>query len=125
MSATTSARNVGAVGPADAGPAQTVFAVCVALVSVSVPAPVIGEPPTVNSAGAASATLVTVPEPGTDADTAQTPPTNWMTSPLDAPAVLICERASDPVIVEKLGALCGADQPSETTLPLTDCAVRI
>ena len=44
------------------GDAYTKFAVCVFFVKVKVPAPVTGDPVTVNSAGAVKPTLVTVPE---------------------------------------------------------------
>jgi len=50
--------------PADPlGLAYTIFAACDALAIVNVPAVVIGDPVTVNSAGADNATLVTVPPP--------------------------------------------------------------
>mgnify|MGYP000724067725 CR=1 FL=1 len=63
MSPATSARNVGAAALPDAGPENTRFAVCVASEPVSVPDVVTGEPVTVNMAGNASDTLVTVPKP--------------------------------------------------------------
>ena len=65
MSARTSARKVGSATPPEVGPAQTVFAVSVALPIVIVPAVVTGDPLIVSSAGTASPTLVTVPVPVT------------------------------------------------------------
>src|SRR6516225_6008495 len=63
MSAATSARKAGAAGAPVVGPAHTVLAVSVALVAVSVPDPVTGDPVTVNSAGKLKPTLVTEPAP--------------------------------------------------------------
>jgi hypothetical protein len=62
-SAIPSARKVGAAAPPDAGPAKTVFALCVASVPVSVPLVVTGDPLTVIIEGNDRATLVTVPPP--------------------------------------------------------------
>lgn len=63
ISAATSERNEGAATAPVVGPANTVFAVCVANAAVSVPEDVIGEPLTVKISGMASATLVTEPAP--------------------------------------------------------------
>src|SRR5271166_7184227 len=119
MSAATSARNVGCAAAPVVGPAQTVFALWVALVIASVPAPVIGEPPTVKSAGAVSATLVTVPAPGIIEDGAHALPFHSRIWFVVAPPCAICARASCPVICEKLGLVCEAAKPMVTTLPLT------
>lgn len=56
-------RNVGAAAAPEPGPARTVFAVWVANDAVNVPDVVTGLPLTVNIAGMAKATLVTVPPP--------------------------------------------------------------
>src|SRR5512135_968068 len=62
-SAATRARNVGCAGAPVVGPAHTVLADSVALVTARVPAVVTGEPLTLNSAGIDRPTLVTEPVP--------------------------------------------------------------
>src|SRR5882762_2008762 len=62
-SAVTSERNVGTTAPPEVGPAKTRFGFCTAFVTASVPAMVIGDPPTVNSDGIERATDVTDPDP--------------------------------------------------------------
>jgi hypothetical protein len=57
------ARNVGVAAAPLVGPANTVFADCVASDAVSVPDVVTGDPLTLKIAGIESATLVTVPPP--------------------------------------------------------------
>jgi hypothetical protein len=66
-SAATSERNVGLLAPPVAGPANTMFADCVASVAESVPAPVTGEPETLKIDGSERPTEVTVPEPDPEA----------------------------------------------------------
>ena len=58
-SAATRDRNVGAAADPVVGPANTLFAVCVASVPVSVPVAVTGEPETEKILGRLNATLVT------------------------------------------------------------------
>lgn len=62
-SADTRVRNVGAAAAPDAGPAKTIFGLCVLSVMAKVPAVVTGEPVTVCRDGTVTATLVTVPAP--------------------------------------------------------------
>src|SRR4051794_39017972 len=59
----TSARKAGVAAPPEVALAQTLFAVWVASVPVSVPAPVMGLPLTEKIPGKDKATLVTVPAP--------------------------------------------------------------
>src|SRR2546421_11696668 len=60
ISAATSARNVGVAAAPEAGPAKTVFAVCVVNDPVNVPDEVTGEPVTLKTeTGSANPTLVT------------------------------------------------------------------
>jgi hypothetical protein len=61
---------VGAIAPPEDGPAKIRLAVSVAHVTENVPAVVIGEPATDNSAGTVRATLVTVPVPAAPFDAA-------------------------------------------------------
>jgi hypothetical protein len=63
MSAATNARKAGVATPPDVGPANTVFAVCVAREIARVPDEVTGDPDTDKNEGTVCATLVTVPEP--------------------------------------------------------------
>lgn len=62
ISLATKALNVGAAATPDDGPANTLFATCVANVAVRVPELVTGEPETVKMEGSDKATDVTVPD---------------------------------------------------------------
>jgi hypothetical protein len=77
ISSSTSPRKVGAAGDPLVGPAKTELAFWLSKVAVKVPFVVIGEPLTSNTLdGSASATEVTVPDPGAIVDHVPSPRRN-------------------------------------------------
>jgi hypothetical protein len=95
MSSITSDRNEGVDAAPDEGPANTVPAVCVANVVVSVPAVVTGFPLTLKILGMDKSTLVTVPPPPVLAMVMLPAP---FVTLMPEPAVIVAAATDAPVL---------------------------